>query len=720
MKTGFKGDFFEQNMNEKFTNKAHFAVNVAFLEAAALGDSYVGTEHLLLALAQSDTDAGALLCSLGMGAEVLKKRLAGQPRLFEGKRECRDMTPKLKKLLLKAAAGRKAGCKELLCALLSEECAAKRIVDGFIAAPRLYEKAEKLSEEDAPMQKTQKSQRKPTPLLDKTGCDLTEKALCGGLDPVIGREKEEERVIQILLRRTKNNPCLIGEPGVGKTAVAESLALRIAEGRVPDALKGKRIMVLDLPALVAGTKYRGEFEDKLRGIIEETKNAEDVILFADEIHTMVGAGAAEGAIDASNILKPYLARGEIQIIGATTLKEYKKHIEKDGALERRFQCVMLKEPDRNGCLQILKGLRHRYENHHGVIISDSALEAAVDLSLRYIGERCLPDKAIDLMDEAAARCRLLSESSKRRLTVERCDVEGALEAGTGIIADQGLRGRRLAERLKASVCGQDEAAEKVAAALAAADRLKSHGPCTLLFVGGKGVGKQSLAKATARELFGSEDAFVCFNAEDYRGGYGTEKLLGVRGGDGGVLTEKVRRSPLCLLFFDNVNKADTELLSVIRKIIEEGVLADADGLKVSFRSCYLVLSVSEEKGCTAGFTAAERANTPVIRELAEAADETVSFAPPKEKELVAVAEGCFESLKRELAHDGISLCKSESFLRDIAAHEAALGVSHGGLYRKLKRSTARLIAEEALVRPAEATLFWEDGKEKLKISVKNC
>ncbi len=706
-------------MNEKFTNSAHLAVNTAFMEATALGDCYVGTEHLLLGLAQSDSPCGSLLCSAGLTPEYIRRQLLAQSRQKNANRDTADMTPKLRKLLLKAARTAidgKAGCADLLLALLSEECGAKRLADAIVAAPRLYEKAEKLAKEE---ETVHKNQRRPTPILDKNSCNLTEKAERGLIDPVIGREKEEDRVIQILLRRTKNNPCLIGEPGVGKTAVAESLALRIAEGRVPLPLRDKRIMVLDIPALVAGTKYRGEFEDKLRNIIEETKLAEDVILFADEIHTIVGAGAAEGAIDAANILKPYLARGEIRLIGATTLKEYKKYIEKDGALERRFQCVLLKEPDKEACLRILKGLRRRYEAHHGVIISDGALEAAIDLSVKFIGERALPDKAIDLMDEGAARRRMQWAEKKGVPTVDKTDIEAAFEAGTGLNAKGFMFGSDKLEALKERIHGQDEAVNKIVSLLDGYGEEFLPSPLILLFVGGKGVGKRSLARECAKLMFGCEDAFFSFDAEEFRGSYGANRLIGTSGGEGGLLTEKVRRKPRCFLFFDNVNKADAELLSLIRRISEEGALDDGNGLRISFKGCFVILSACKEAEATAGFAKGVKTADPILREIASIADDTVSFAASGEKELAAVAEACFSALKKELGNKGLRIENDPALLPSVAAHWHAKGLSHGGLCRVLKRNAAKLIAKETGY-GGDAVLCWEGEKEKIKITAKNC
>lgn len=710
-------------MNEKFTSEARYAINMAFMEAAEHGSGYVGSEHLLIALAQTRGETGRLLCSLGMSAEALRKRMCDQ-YLPPSEDTCRDLTPKLKKLLLKAAkegsTDHPARCRNLLSALLSEECAAGRLADSFCGAGRLREELKKLTAEVKGMQRNKERARKATPLLDKNGYDLTEKALCGGVDPVIGREREEERVLQILLRRTKNNPCLIGEPGVGKTAVAESVALRIAEGRVPSALAGKRLVALDVPSLVAGTKYRGEFEDKLRGIIEEVRNAGDVILFADEIHTIVGAGAAEGAIDAANILKPYLARGELQLIGATTLKEYKKYIEKDGALERRFQCVTLEEPDREGCFYILKGLRRRYEDFHGVMISDGALRAAVELSCRYIGERALPDKAIDLMDEAAARTRMEGCGKKGCLTVDRAAVEAVLRESTGLSLGKAATAEELYSELVKAVHGQNVAARRLAEVLSlyCADTKESERACILL-TGGKGVGKKTLAKSAARLIFGTDKAFFAFDMSEFYGIQGFTRLFG-GGGEGGLLTEKVRRRGRCMLFLDNMQRATPEVVSAVRQIAEEGAYTDGNGLSVSFGGCITVMSAPLEERAAAGFADTAAQGDPIVAELSAIADERVHLSPCRGNAVREVAEGCLEELKRHYLPMGIQLTQDDSFLPAAAAHWEAQGISHGELAKRLRLRMKKLVAPQlGKENDCMITLFWEGGEEKIKISAKN-
>lgn len=419
-------------MNGKFSDSARRAVFRAVERAGELGHIYVGTEHMLLGIV-SDTDSPAakLLRKNRLTDERLTDRLigiagVGCPTFLTAD----DMTPALKKVLLSAgAAARESGdgtadTVHILTALLSEECVGRRLIEDEGLSPK---EMMKILERQMSRENGKRDARRATPTLDRNSVSLTDRAAAGEIDPVVGREKEEERLIQILLRRRKNNPLLVGEAGVGKTAVAEALALRIAAKRVPDALIGKRLVSLDMSGLVAGTKYRGEFEEKLRAIVRETADAGDVILFIDEIHTLVGAGAAEGAVDASNILKPPLARGEIQLIGATTPREMKKTIERDAALERRFQVINVNEPNRSECERILFALRGRYEKHHGVRISDGAVRAAAYLSDRYISGRCLPDKAIDLIDEASAKKRLngggsVSERDIALLTEEQSGI----------------------------------------------------------------------------------------------------------------------------------------------------------------------------------------------------------------------------------------------------------------------------------------------------------
>ena len=399
----------------RFTERAQKAIMLAQEEAKKFNHSYMGTEHLLLGLiAEEQGVAAAILKEFGVNLEAARKEVFDVVGIGTESVDLVGMTPRTKKIFeLAVAEARNFGhnyvsTEHLLLGLIAEgEGIASAILKRLGVDPaKLAQEVTRKITDSAAKQQVTNNEKKQASSLEKYSIDLNQMAQNGEIDPVIGRQKEIERVIQVLSRRTKNNPVLIGEPGVGKTAIAEGLAQKIVEGDVPEIIKGKRIVTLDLPGMVAGSKYRGEFEERLKSVMRELKEQGDVILFIDELHTIVGAGAAEGAIDASNILKPTLARGELQIVGATTTDEYRKHIEKDSALERRLQPIMVEEPSIADTIRILQGLRDRYEAHHGVKITDEALEAAAELSYRYIADRFLPDKAIDLIDEAASKIRV--------------------------------------------------------------------------------------------------------------------------------------------------------------------------------------------------------------------------------------------------------------------------------------------------------------------------
>ena len=482
-------------------------------------------------------------------------------------------------------------------------------------------------------------------VVDQFCVNLVEKAAT--MEPVIGREREIETVLQILCRKQKNNPALIGEPGVGKTAIVEGLAQRLALGQVPEILRGKRLMSLDMASIIAGTKYRGEFEERIRDLIAEMRRVGNVILFIDELHTIVGAGAAEGAIDASNLLKPALGRGEIQVIGATTLEEYRKHIEKDAALDRRFRQVPVPEPTREEARQILQGLRPGLEKHHRIEITDEAIAAAVDLSCRYLTERFLPDKAVDLLDEAAARTKLLGHrrpdpsvlaerqiskeldaairekrferaaelrdrlqaivrplqalTRPRRVTAE--DLAETVSARTGIPLGQISGGERqrllmLETTLKERVVGQDQAVESVARAIrrgraGLADQRRPL--ASLLFMGPTGVGKTELCKALAAAVYGSSDAMIRLDMSEYMEKHSVSRLVGappgyVGHGEGGELTEKVRRKPYALILLDELEKAHRDVCNILLQIMEDGVLTDTLGRTVDFKNTTIVMT----------------------------------------------------------------------------------------------------------------------------------
>lgn len=580
-----------------YTEKAEYALKQAKKVSAQLKHPYIGTEHILIGLLKAENGtAGQVLENAGVTEEALTGMITEliapeQDTVAPGNR---DYTPRARKILEDAQTEAKrfredlAGTEHILIAILKDgECVASRLLNTMnIRLRELYTELVASMGARASEYKEDVSAR-GTRTLDQFSRDLTALAREGKLDPVIGREDEIRRVLQVLSRRTKNNPCLIGEPGVGKTAIVEGLAARIAEGRVPDTILGKRLCILDMTAMVAGSKYRGEFEERIKNLIDEVSCSGEILLFIDELHTIIGAGGAEGAMDASNILKPAMARGEIQIIGATTLEEYRKHIEKDAALERRFQPVMVEEADVDQTIEILKGLRPYYEEHHRVKITDGALEAAARLSARYISDRFLPDKAIDLVDEAAAGLRIsqnlsggsrtgtVQELLKAREELEQALMEADLEAArlcrqrvkeleTKLGAKESRRGRkapnvvteeqiaetvsrwtkipvqrlaeaesqklrRLEQTLHKRVVGQEEAVAAVAKAVRRGRvGLKDPGrPVgSFLFLGPTGVGKTELSKALAEVLFGREDAMIRVDMSEYMEKHSVSKMIG--------------------------------------------------------------------------------------------------------------------------------------------------------------------------------------------------
>ena len=592
-------------MYYKFTAKAEKALELAQDLAMELGHKYIGTEHILYGLAEEGTGvASQVLENQGVDSEGVKKEIIdaiGTSDEIEDP-ESIGFTPRSKRVIENAFMDARSvgseyiGTEHILIGILKEgDSIATRILFELGADPqKIYNEIIKMLNE----QGESEEQREPagngsfnsTPTLNQYGTDLTKQAREGKLDPVIGRKNEIQRVIEILSRRTKNNPCLIGEPGVGKTAVVEGLAEKIVAGDVPENLKGKRVVSVDISSMVAGAKYRGDFEERIKKMLKEVQKAKDVILFIDELHTIVGAGAAEGAIDAANILKPLLARGEIQLVGATTLKEYRKYIEKDAALERRFSQVMVQEPTEEESLQILQGLRDKYEAHHNVKISDEAIKACVDLSSRYINDRFLPDKAIDLMDEAASRLRMKSymepesfkkitdeiekldkdkedairtqdfekaakirdkENSKKQelekarkdwknnqskeiLTLKYDDIAEVVAAWTGIPVSkvsesESEKLKNLEANLHKRVIGQNEAVEAVAKAIKRS-RLGLKAPNkpigSFMFLGPTGVGKTELSKALAESLFGTEDALIRIDMSEYMESQSVAKLIG--------------------------------------------------------------------------------------------------------------------------------------------------------------------------------------------------
>lgn len=593
-------------MTYKFTNSAQNVLEIAKEIAIELGHNYIGTEHILYGLTEEEN---------GVASKVLENQNINSENVLEeienliGRDEGRTITslgftPRTKRVLENAfLEARKLdsdyiGTEHILIGIMREadSIAVRILLDLGINPQKLYNEIVKVLEEDEDINSSDNSQTRKTgsfnstPTLNQYGTDLTKSASLGKLDPVIGRKNEIERVIQILSRRTKNNPCLIGEPGVGKTAVVEGLAEKIVQGDVPEILKDKRVVTIDLSSMIAGAKYRGDFEERIKKALNEVKKAGDVILFIDEIHTIVGAGSAEGAIDAANILKPLLARGEIQLIGATTLNEYRKYIEKDSALERRFSPVTVNEPTHEETVEILKGIRDKYEAHHNIKITDEAINAAVELSSRYINDRFLPDKAIDLIDEASSKIRLASleepdslkemedkiekmnqekeaavkvqkfeKAAKIRDEVNKIkeeleeeknkwkskktksipklteeDIAKTIASWTGIPAakitqDENKKLKNLDKELHKRVIGQNEAVEAVAKAIRRS-RVGLKNPNrpigSFLFLGPTGVGKTELSKALAESLFGTEDAMIRIDMSEFMEPHSVAKLIG--------------------------------------------------------------------------------------------------------------------------------------------------------------------------------------------------
>ncbi len=703
-------------MANRFTQKAQAALNAALGFASEMGHTYIGSEHLLMGLiGDGSSVASHYLSEREVTIDKVKAAVAeisgvGSPTSVSAA----DMTPRTRNIIelslyeAQRVGQNYIGTEHLLLALLNErDCVAAKIMEnlgvslgdlqhdlnaflgnnpqreGTAAGSGRFGSASPKAPESG------KSTLDNAPTLKSFGRDLTALAKAGKIDPIIGRDTETERVIQILSRRTKNNPCLIGEPGVGKTAVVEGLAQRIVAGNVPENLRDKTIVTLDIASMIAGAKYRGEFEERFKNVMEEVRKNIALILFIDEIHTIIGAGAAEGAVDAANIIKPALARGEMQVIGATTISEYRKHIEKDAALERRFQSVTVGEPSKDEALLILKGLREKYETHHKLKISDEALEAAVNLSVRYIADRFLPDKAIDLIDEAASRIRISahtsptdvkelenklksvaaekesaigeqnferaaalrdeelslkaeyekqkaaweSTQSTTELTVSASDIADVVTQWTGIpvnrlLEEESEKLLKLDALLKERVVGQDAAVESVARAIRRG-RMGLKDPRrpvgSFIFMGPTGIGKTELAKALAEVMFGDAGAMIRLDMSEYMEKHSVSKLIGSPPGyvgfeEGGQLTERIRRKPYSVVLFDEIEKAHPDVFNILLQVLEDGVLTDSQGRHVDFRNTVIILTsnvgaAAMRAGKALGFTAeADKSDDSAVRE----------------------------------------------------------------------------------------------------------
>ncbi len=758
-----------------FTEKANKALNLAIESAEEMRHNYVGTEHILYGLVKEGSGVAATaLNECGVTEDALREKLEsinGTMSLVELTPD--DFTPRTKRVLRAAVIISSktgytyVGTEHLLLAILSESdsYAVAFLEELGVSVERLAQAVSKgmqggaddgfggFENESAP-----NGSQKGGLALDKFGRDLTQAAKNGEIDPVIGREKEIQRVIQILSRRTKNNPVLIGEPGVGKTAVAEGLALEIAKGNVPEILKDKRVVSLDLTGMVAGAKYRGDFEERIKAAIDEVKKSKNTILFIDELHTIVGAGAAEGSADAANILKPSLARGDFQVIGATTLNEYRKYIEKDAALERRFQPVKVGEPTPEQAVQILKGLRDSYEAHHKVKITDEAINAAVTLSSRYIADRYLPDKAIDLIDEGASKVRLASLTSPdnvkeledeiadyekekasaineqdferaARLRDEQKELQTKLDDAkkkwqeqqkgnsgevtaediakivsewTGIpvvqlTKEESERLLNMENVLHERVIGQSEAVTAIAKAIRRGrvglkDPKRPVG--SFIFLGPTGVGKTELCKALAEAMFGDENAMLRLDMSEYMEKHTVSKLIGSPPGyvgfeEGGQLTEKVRRKPYSVVLFDEIEKAHPDVFNMLLQILEDGRLTDSQGRTVDFKNTIIIMTSNvgarliTEKQSSLGFNSenenAEESEKKDIKELVTGelrkvfrpeflnrVDDIIVFNKLNKDEIKQIAVKMLKTLENRLDKMNIKISFTDNAISEIA------------------------------------------------------
>ena len=687
-----------------FSQKANSAINSAISEASLLGHSFIGTEHLLWGILKDGDCAFKSLEESKINCEKIMLRLLEDiGRGTKSNLSPSDFSPVCRKVLENSLTeAKRCGCladiSTILTSMLREsDCAGTKYLSALgcdINALFREVNTLPLSMDYLPKEK----QKLKTPSLDKYSRDLTRLAKENVFDPVIGREKEISRVIQILSRRTKNNPCLIGDAGVGKTAIAEGIAQKMANGEVPDNLKNKRLCSLDLSLMIAGTKYRGDFEERIKSVIDEVIRSSNIILFIDEVHTIVGAGAAEGAIDASNILKPQLARGEFQLIGATTTEEYRRFIRKEAALERRFQSVLVEEPSPENAIKILEGLKERYEKFHKIEITDSAVESAVRFSVRYLPEKRLPDKAIDLIDEACSQKAMENSISMENMGrfITEDDIAKVVSSATGIdvgkiTEDESIRLLNLEKELHKRVAGQKKAVSVVSKAIRrnrAGLRDPKRPIGTFLFMGPAGVGKTELSKALAEELFSDEKALIRFDMSEYSDKASVNKLIGSPPGyvgyeDCGKLTEAVKRRPYSVILFDEIEKADPGIYNLFLQLMDEGTLTDSHGMKVDFTNCVVIMTsnIGAEfigKGHNLGFSFLNEEGRndfngkavfgemkKVFRpEFINRIDETVVFERLDDTAAKKIAEKYYSGLKKRLCGAGISAVFPESAIEN--------------------------------------------------------
>ncbi|MEK6280603.1 MAG: ATP-dependent Clp protease ATP-binding subunit [Acidobacteriota bacterium] len=750
-------------MFERYTEKARRVIFFARYEASQFGAPAIEPEHLLLGLMREDkTLTGRFFPRAQVSIESIRKEIEGRTLLREKISTSVELplAPETKRVLAYAheesdrLQHRHIGTEHLLLGLLRE--------DRSMAAEILYERGLRLNavRDEIARQSgvdARSSQKKDTPHLVEFSRDLTEDASNDKLDPLIGREAEIERVVQILCRRTKNNPVLIGEPGVGKTAIVEGLAQRIVRGEVPSFLENKRILSLDLSLIVAGTKYRGQFEERLKQIMRELIENPQYIVFIDELHTLVGAGSAEGSLDAANILKPALSRGEIQCIGATTPAEFRKSIEKDRSLERRFQAVKVPPPTEKEAVEILEGVRERYESFHQVRYTDEALEAAVYQSHRYIPDRFLPDKAIDVIDEAGARVKLRVRREQGNLSdwsqisewsqepddslrsepaddalvsaqVTRDDVEEVIARWTGIPVTSLKEAEtqkllRIEIELHERVVSQRPAISALARAIRRSraglkNPLRPVG--SFLFLGPTGVGKTEVARSLAQVLFGSERSMIRFDMSEFMEKHSVSKLIGSPPGyvgheEGGQLTERIKRSPYSVLLFDEIEKAHPDIFNVLLQVFEDGILTDALGNSVDFKNAIIIMTSNigarfiQKKG-TMGFQGTTDASREKMEEMVMSSvrqtfnpefinrlDEIIIFDELFNHELLDVIQLQVEQINRTMIRHGFEVRLTDEAKKWIVEKTCA-DRSYGA--RPLRRALQKYVEDplsEALI-----------------------
>ncbi|MGM9950198.1 MAG: ATP-dependent Clp protease ATP-binding subunit [Lysinibacillus sp.] len=783
-------------MFNRFTQRAQKVLQLAQEEAIRWKHESIGTEHILLGLIREGGGIAAkALEAIDISPQMIEsgiEELVGKGTENVG--PIVHYTPRAKKVIeLSVDESRKLGhsyigTEHILLALIreGEGVAARVLANTGVSLNKARQQVLLLlgnNDANSPGGQ-QQSQAVNTPTLDSLARDLTAVAREGSLDPVIGRSKEITRVVEVLSRRTKNNPVLIGEPGVGKTAIAEGLAQQIVNNEVPETLRDKRVMTLDMGTVVAGTKYRGEFEDRLKKVMDEIRQAGNIILFIDELHTLIGAGGAEGAIDASNILKPSLARGELQCIGATTLDEYRKYIEKDAALERRFQPIQVDEPTIDETIQIIKGLRDRYEAHHRVKITDEAVDAAAKLSDRYISDRFLPDKAIDLIDEAGSKVRLRSftvppnlkelenklenvrheknaavqsqefekaaglrdteqklkeeleqtkkewkeKQGKEESEVTVDDIAAVVSMWTGIpvskiAQEESAKLLNLEEHLHKRVVGQDEAVEAISRAIRRAraglkDPKRPIG--SFIFLGPTGVGKTELARALAEAMFGDEDAMIRIDMSEYMEKHATSRLVGAPPGyvgfdEGGQLTEKVRRKPYSVVLLDEIEKAHPDVFNILLQVLDDGRLTDSKGRVVDFRNTVVImtsnvgadaLKYQKNLGFSVGDTDTKYKDMKgtMLEELKKAfrpeflnrIDEMIVFHSLEKEHLKEIVSFMANTLTKRLREQNIELELTEAALEKIAQEGYDPQYGARPIRRALQKHVEDRLSEELL------------------------